>query len=110
MIGLKKYAQANPEFTTQPEPVAHETMVTCLSDCQYSQNPEKSCMLKNISLSFNEQGFICGQYSPLESTMEEEFQGEEESPEENYEEEESPEPKAPEMKKEQMGLAKVKQK
>lgn len=39
--------------------------ITCLSDCMYAQNPEKTCMLKNVSLNMSGPGqFECGQYAP----------------------------------------------
>lgn len=43
-----------------------DTTVTCMSDCIYSQNPEKRCTLDSVSLYLdgNAGTFSCGQYAP----------------------------------------------
>lgn len=63
-LGLAKLAQ-DETTVVPPEGDSQNTVVTCMSDCMYSQNPEKTCMLKNISLALGKSGeFSCGQYSP----------------------------------------------
>lgn len=53
--------QNTPETSTTEE--EKETIITCLSDCIYCQNPEKTCMLNNVTISSQEGGsFMCGQY------------------------------------------------
>lgn len=70
-LGLEKRAQEDSELIT-PEEKENATEVTCISNCKYSQNPEKRCMLKSISLQMPEEGtFICGQYDPVEVAPEE---------------------------------------
>lgn len=68
ILGLAKLAEQETEAVL-PEEKEDETLVTCMSDCMYSQNPEKRCMLKSISLQMSEDGksiFACGQYSPVQ--------------------------------------------
>ena len=98
LLGLEKLAlnemveQSNPDSEEQNE---KETVVTCISDCMYCQNPEKTCMLNNVTFSMGEDGtFSCGQYS--QSQPQEEIQGQQM-------------PAQPEMSGAQTGLAKVKQ-
>ena len=115
-FGLSKFAQEGiieqntPETSTTEE--EKETIITCLSDCIYCQNPEKTCMLSNVTISSEGAGsFICGQYkgneeeqaqapapAPAAPAAPEAVQGE--GPK-------APEAKAPEATKE-MGLSKVK--
>ena len=67
ILGFQKLAEFQ-ESEVAPEEQGHETLVTCLSDCQYAQNPEKVCMLKNISLQMIKPGVLgCGQYAPMEA-------------------------------------------
>jgi hypothetical protein len=64
--GLDKIAQGEQEteVAAPEQPMNNDsTTITCLSDCMYAQNPEKTCMLKNVSLNMSDQGaFECGQY------------------------------------------------
>lgn len=75
-LGLNKLAE-NESEVIQPEDKDISTRVTCISDCKYSQNPERTCMLETISLSMEKEGaFVCGQYSQLVQEMNpEETQG-----------------------------------
>ena len=70
-LGLSKYAQmGQDEEFVDPEERAQETVITCMSDCMYAQNPEKTCMLKNVSLAMSEAGqFTCGQYAPSQQAQ-----------------------------------------
>lgn len=67
LSGFYKEAQMSPEETiAPPEEQNKETTVTCLSGCQYAQNPEKRCMLESVSFSQDENGvFVCGQFVPM---------------------------------------------
>ena len=71
MKGLRKVAQQEQmtEVAAPEQPVNNDaTTITCLSDCMYAQNPEKTCMLKNITLNMSKEGiFECGQYSPIQA-------------------------------------------
>jgi hypothetical protein len=70
-IGLEKIANEDQTEVIQPEEKESSTAVICRSDCQYSQNPEKMCMLKTIALAEVEEGkFACAQYSPVQQMME----------------------------------------
>ena len=70
--GFEKAGQEeNMEQVAGPEGEEKDTAVTCVSDCQYSQNPEKRCMLDSVTFSQSEDGsFVCGQYAPLEEQPE----------------------------------------
>jgi hypothetical protein len=66
-IGLSKLAEDSQTEVIQPEEKNTGTAILCNSDCRYSQNPEKLCMLTHIALTMGNVGeFVCGQYSPLE--------------------------------------------
>lgn len=71
MKGLSKIAQQEQmtEVATPEQPQNNDaTTITCLSDCMYAQNPEKTCMLKNITLNMSKEGiFECGQYMPVQA-------------------------------------------
>lgn len=69
--GFFKIAQGEETEISQPEEKEKDTIVTCMSNCTYSQNPERRCMLEGISLSMDEQSgtFACGQYTPAQETM-----------------------------------------
>ena len=109
-FGFSKLAQEGiieqntPETSTTEE--EKETIITCLSDCVYCQNPEKTCMLSNVTLSSEGAGnFMCGQYqggeqeqAPQEAATPEAVQGEGHQ---------APPKKSPESSQ-QMGLSKVK--
>ncbi len=66
--GFIKSAQEMETEVAQPEQQEKETVVTCMSNCTYSQNPERRCMLEGVSLSMDEKSgaFACGQYSPAQ--------------------------------------------
>lgn len=65
-LGLTKLAQQDQSEVIQPEEKDTGTAIVCNSDCRYSQNPEKLCMLTNIALTMGKQGeFVCAQYSPV---------------------------------------------
>lgn len=67
-IGLSKLAEFQDETSAPMDKAqSQDTRVTCLSNCQYAQNPEKLCMLESISLQMMGQDgiFTCGQYSPV---------------------------------------------
>jgi len=72
-LGLSKYAQGEQEEELAgPEDTkgGGEELVTCLSDCIYAQNPEKTCMLKNIALKMSAPGkFECGQYQKVQEMV-----------------------------------------
>lgn len=68
--GFLKHAQVGDvPVEAPPEEDNKETVVTCMSDCVYAQNPEKRCMLENISLAMDEGSgtLSCGQYAPNQS-------------------------------------------
>ena len=69
--GFFKLALDEQTEVAPPEEDAKETVVTCMSNCTYSQNPEKRCMLESVSLSMDEKSgaFTCGQYSPAQETQ-----------------------------------------
>lgn len=69
--GFLKTAQVGVEDAqAQPEEPEKETVVTCLSGCQYAQNPEKRCMLESVTFSQGEdQSFTCGQFMEVQPTM-----------------------------------------
>lgn len=76
MKGLDKLAQGEEqtEVAAPEQPMNNDsTTITCLSDCIYAQNPEKTCMLKNITLNMDDKGatFECGQYSPAQAEVSE---------------------------------------
>lgn len=65
-LGLAKLAEEQTEVV-KPEEQDKNTLVTCMSDCQYAQNPERVCMLESISLNMSKEGqFECGQYTPTQ--------------------------------------------
>lgn len=68
LAGFLKAAQGEETEISRPEQEGKETIVTCLSSCTYSQNPEKRCMLEGMSLSMDENvgTFTCGQFSPVQ--------------------------------------------
>jgi hypothetical protein len=71
--GFQKVSQieTGEDPVSEPEEKPSETQVTCLSDCQYSQNPEKRCMLESVSISQDEsESFMCGQFTPVAQQME----------------------------------------
>ena len=58
MKGLDKIAQGEQEteVASPEQPMNNDsTTITCLSDCIYAQNPEKTCMLKNVSLNMSKE-------------------------------------------------------
>ncbi len=75
MKGLSKVAQQEQmtEVAAPEQPANNDsTTISCLSDCMYAQNPEKTCMLKNITLNMSKEGiFECGQYSPVQAQAQE---------------------------------------
>lgn len=71
-IGLAKLAEFQDEATEPMDKAnSQDTRVTCLSNCQYAQNPEKLCMLESISMQMmgQEGVFSCGQYVPMEDMI-----------------------------------------
>jgi len=77
MKGLDKLAQGEEqtEVAAPEQPMNNDsTTITCLSDCIYAQNPEKTCMLKNITLNMDEKqaSLECGQYTPAQEEISEE--------------------------------------
>ena len=62
------------EVASPQQPMNNDsTTITCLSDCIYAQNPEKTCMLKNVTFNMSEDGaFECGQYQPAQQEVPEE--------------------------------------
>lgn len=67
-LGLTKKAMEDQTEVIKPEDKDTNTNVLCNSDCSYSQNPEKLCMLRNLSLTMMEPGqFSCAQYRPVVS-------------------------------------------
>jgi len=77
-LGLSKLAEDNQTEIIQPEEKQTLTSVICNSNCQYSQNPEKVCMLKNVALVMEAGGeFSCSQYAPFQQMQEEEQPGQE---------------------------------
>jgi len=68
VLGLDKLAQTEDqtEVASPEQPMNNDsTTITCLSDCTYAQNPEKTCMLKNVTFNMSKEGqFECGQYTP----------------------------------------------
>lgn len=69
ILGMAKIAE-NESEVIQPEEKEVSTRVTCISDCKYSQNPERTCMLETVSLSMGKEGmFGCGQYSQVVPEM-----------------------------------------
>ena len=108
-FGLSKLAaedvieQNTPETTTTDE--EKESIITCLSDCMYCQNPEKTCMLNNVTIKMEQDGtFGCGQYSATQ--QQEQDQELAPNPQENQGAK-APEEEAPDAKA-QIGLSKVK--
>lgn len=70
--GFMKIAQDDTAEVAQPEERDKETILTCMSDCAYAQNPEKRCMLDSVSFSMDEKSgsFVCGQYQQTQDTTE----------------------------------------
>lgn len=66
MLGLSKKAQEEGAIIA-PEEKENATSIICHSDCKYSQNPERQCMLKSVALMMDRPNvFACGQYSPVQ--------------------------------------------
>ena len=102
LTGLDKIAQGEQEteIASPEQPMNNDsTTITCLSDCMYAQNPEKTCMLKNVSLNLTEQGsFECGQYKSTQEMVPEQQQASPEAQAQNV----------PQQAQQQTGLDKVK--
>ena len=77
-FGLSKLAEEDIIEQSTPagdQSEQKDTSVTCLSDCMYCQNPERTCMVNSVSMIQDEQGnFTCGQYSPQQQVTPEQPQ------------------------------------
>lgn len=62
--GFLKVAQEGAEVVA-PESESSGSLITCIGDCIYAQNPEKQCRLANVTLIMDQEtgAFSCGQYT-----------------------------------------------
>ena len=114
MLGLDKLAagEEQTEVASPEQPMNNDsTTISCLSDCMYAQNPEKTCMLKNITLNMSKEGtFECGQYMQVQAEQPVEQPNTVQPAQTGLAKVDRPGAPAPAQKPEQTGLDKVKQK